>query len=409
MKILTRFGRSCTIGPARQQVPLLVTLAAPIREKEKARSPITLVPVIDISSSMRGPELEAAQDALARLSVHLRPGDRLGLVAFDEHARVLMPLTDCSWQIGATLRRIARGLVAGHGTNLGAGLLAGLDLLAAAPGESGRRCLILLTDGQASCGPALERDDLVALVRESSRGARVSAFGYGPECDHDGLSGIADAAGGSYAFIEGADDVLGAFSRELGGLVSIYASDLQLEVEVDGQVQRTRLDDLPQGGDARRLFHVTIEPRRAPGDVDVGAVRVSFRDALGRAQTAGTLLRACFEQRHEDGPEDPEVARVSDELRLAEAQRRADKLAREGDLGSAWEVLERALGTISDQRLRDLLEHVLLPIYADPNAYAEQAAIRVTAHRTLAGHRQLTFVREVHALLAPRGTDDTDP
>jgi Ca-activated chloride channel family protein len=66
----------------------------------------------------------------------------------------------------------------------------------------------------------------------------VSAFGYGETgggvwggCDHDFLTAFSGQGNGNYAYVKNPDDALGAFGKELGGLLSTYATDLRLEIE----------------------------------------------------------------------------------------------------------------------------------------------------------------------------------
>jgi Ca-activated chloride channel family protein len=93
MKVGLRFIRSSVAAStADQSLELLVQLRAPAPTAGGERPPLCIVPVVDVSGSMRGPKLAAVQQALQELARHLVPGDHVGLVAFGSEARTLLPV-----------------------------------------------------------------------------------------------------------------------------------------------------------------------------------------------------------------------------------------------------------------------------------------------------------------------------
>ena len=118
----------------------------------------------------------------------LQPQDRIGVVRFDDQARVLAPLTPSS--NSGTLQNAFAGLEdATGGTMMGLGMAEGFRLLREA---SGNRRLILFTDG-------LTGDE--ERVRETSEqlrqaGISVTAVGVGDEWNEELLSHITDATQG---------------------------------------------------------------------------------------------------------------------------------------------------------------------------------------------------------------------
>lgn len=112
--------------------------------------PLDIVLVLDISGSMADPagsgagsKLDAAKIAARSFVVLLRPGqDRVSLVAFDQGARLALPLSEDRAAFDAALA----GLVPGEGTRIDLGLAAAGRALAEAR-PAARRALVLLTDG----------------------------------------------------------------------------------------------------------------------------------------------------------------------------------------------------------------------------------------------------------------------
>ena len=114
--------------------------------------------VVDVSGSMSGAKLHEAVEACCEFAGILDEagvGDRVALVPFSDTARVAARLGT-----GAEgVRKAARKLTIGGGTNLAAGLDAGWGALAK---QKGRRVLVVLTDGMPnSVDAALAQRDKV--------------------------------------------------------------------------------------------------------------------------------------------------------------------------------------------------------------------------------------------------------
>src|SRR3712207_2117900 len=74
------------------QVTLMLELLAPASsEAVDVRPPATLQVVLDRSGSMAGERLDVAKHALILLIDRLGPGDRLGVVSFDDTVDVVVP------------------------------------------------------------------------------------------------------------------------------------------------------------------------------------------------------------------------------------------------------------------------------------------------------------------------------
>lgn len=131
-------------------------------------------------------------------------------------------------------------------TNLAGGMLAGLELgnLPALP-EGMLVRVILFTDGHANAGGATNSAQLLPLLDAHRGRATLSAFGYGQDADQELLSDLALRGAGNYAFVATPDDASSAFARELGGLLSTYATDLEVKiVPAPGVVIRSVLSDV---------------------------------------------------------------------------------------------------------------------------------------------------------------------
>ncbi len=167
------------------------------------RAPLSLTLLVDRSASMgsvegrgRTPKIDLARDALLLATAALDPGDRVGVVAFDDVADWLLPPA----VLGATRERseieaMLAGLNTAGGTGIGAALDLALPIVGNQTGVASRH-LLLVTDGQDF---AADRDRLVAAVDAARRsGMTLSTIAVGEEADVSLLERLAAAGGGRF-------------------------------------------------------------------------------------------------------------------------------------------------------------------------------------------------------------------
>jgi Ca-activated chloride channel family protein len=139
-------------------------------------SDLQTVLVLDASNSMWARDvepsrLERQRRLAARLAVRL-PG-RLGVVYFAGRGYVLSPLTEDRDAVLMFVQALDPALVGQGGTSMAEGLRQGLDVLAGGD-ESGRRVLVVLTDGEATTEAEAVQDELARAAR-----MRVPVFPVG--------------------------------------------------------------------------------------------------------------------------------------------------------------------------------------------------------------------------------------
>jgi len=165
---------------------LVIALARPRLGEGEAKvsaSGIDIVCCIDLSRSMEAEDFkdEAGRQtnrlyvakATMRRFVEMRPGDRIGLIAFAGRAYVAAPLTLDHEFLLANLDRLGFGGIE-EGTAIGAGLTAALNRLSELKSKS--KIVILLTDGQNNSGKV---PPLTAAEVAETMGVKVYTVGIG--------------------------------------------------------------------------------------------------------------------------------------------------------------------------------------------------------------------------------------
>jgi len=270
------------LAAGRDELGLLLTISAhrPAPRIQAGRAPIDVAFVLDRSGSMGGDKIALAKDAVSQAIGHLGPDDRVSLVIFDNEIDVLQPLMPLDAATRISLRHALDQVEARGGTNLSGGWLTGCQQLAEhLPGRPGIRLqrAILLTDGQANDG-ITDPGELArhaAALRE--RGISTTAMGLGYGFNEVLLSGMVEAGGGNFAYIEFAGELPGFFAGEIGSLVDNAVLRPRLTLTLprglraqllnmfpssrEGKTITVQLRDLADGEEVNLVFVVTHRGR----------------------------------------------------------------------------------------------------------------------------------------------------
>lgn len=234
MEIIARFAHDKLDHSINTKTHLVVSVTAPTLDWVTKRPAICLIPLIDLSGSMDGPKLEYAKKSLMKLVDQLQPGDFSGLLAFESRAHVFVKPQPVTAQLKDELRKAIKGLRVMGGTNLWGGIESAVKCVQALdlPPKFLKR-VIMFTDGQPTEG-VTDTAQILKMTGASRGSVSVSSFGYGGGaygCDQEFLTKLAHEGQGNYAYVKDPDDALTAFGRELGGLLSTYAQDINVTLE----------------------------------------------------------------------------------------------------------------------------------------------------------------------------------
>jgi len=359
---------------------LVLNLQAPAVAVEDKRPPLCIIPLLDISGSMAGEKLAYAKRSLIKLIDHLSANDYCGLVTFTNVAEVVAKPVRCTKEAKEDLKRKVGDLHACTSTNIADALLQGFGIVNSMDlAIEVILRVILFTDGAANEGPAKTPKDILALVKPNIGRASVSAFGYGFDAQQDFLLNLAKSGNGNYSFVQNPDDALSVFGKELGGLLSTYATGLVLEiaplaghqitqvvsdVDVDeddlGQVS-IRIPDILSEETRNLVLAIKLQSQKSalPRAVNVFDVKFGYDILDANLRKERKILEAkvkvqFVKEGEQDTVPDAALDRIVGLAQIVRAQIEAEEQAKQGNFAQAAGLMQSVSAHIGARGLVDL-------------------------------------------------------
>ncbi|CAN4122435.1 unnamed protein product [Withania somnifera] len=182
--------------------------------------PIDLVTVLDVSGSMSGPKIQMLKRAMRLVISSLGSVDRLSIVAFSATPKRLLPLRRMTPQGQRSARRIIDRLVTSQGTCVAEALRKATKVLEERRERNPVASIMLLSDGQD------EKIQGSNTQNRRSKSTHLSSTRFGHIEIPVHSSGFGEKAGYSYEPTE--ED---AFSKCVGGLLSVVVQDLKIQLD----------------------------------------------------------------------------------------------------------------------------------------------------------------------------------
>eukprot|EP00727_Mastigamoeba_balamuthi_P000562 m51a1_g10502 hypothetical protein (1834) ;mRNA; f:128477-144920 len=350
-------------GVATLRAPVVTVHTASGANTEQ-RAGVDVVAVVDTSGSMSGAKIRLLVSTLHYLLTQLGPSDRIALVSFASTARALCGLRRVTEQARATIDGVVDTLRAGGGTDIWAGLNGALAILAGRTTRNAVSSVLLLTDGQDDRALQRVRDNMEGML---PAGCSVNTFGYGADHDAQLCADIARLGNGRFTFVSSTDDVGPAFATVLGGLLSVLAQSIEVQVLPEPGVTvvavrtKYRQQQTPEGvwtvhipdiyeGERRDVCIELELPRleEALSDPQVVArVRVSYTDpSNGEHKTGAAPFLAERPPKVLDAPVNEEIELQFLRLDTVDALERATTLANAKQFGQAKAVLQEMINKV---------------------------------------------------------------
>ncbi len=203
---------------------LVIAAARPAMAMEVANEP-TVVLAFDTSLSMEATDVTPSRIVAARAAAHrfievVPAGVRIGLVAFDQTAQVIIPPTTAKVVLDRAIDRLSLG----QGTAIGEAIYTSLDLLQSdAPADSREAggSIVLMSDGETTAG----RPEGPAAREAEARGVKISTVAFGTDnasvvvdfmtvpvpVDREALRAIAETTGGKVFEADSAEKIVSVF------------------------------------------------------------------------------------------------------------------------------------------------------------------------------------------------------
>lgn len=212
-------------------VALTVGFARPTRNERVPRKEATVMLAIDVSASMQAQDVQpsrlvAAQEAAGDFVKRMPDQFKIGLIAFDGTARVVVaPTTE-----HADVAEAIEGLRLGPRTAAGEAVFAAVDtLVASGAAENGAARVVLMSDGATTSGRTVE--DAAEAAKEANIPVSTIAFGTDEgvisiqgqsipvPVDRDAMRDLANTSGGKF-FEAASGEELAEVYRDIGRTVA---------------------------------------------------------------------------------------------------------------------------------------------------------------------------------------------
>lgn len=277
---------------------------------------VDMVIVLDRSGSMQGKKIIDAKNAINNLIDSLGDKDRFGLVSYSDGVMRHTALTHASLANRAQFKNAVQGIYADGGTNLGAGLKAGMNLLqqASSTGNLGR--VVLISDGHANQG-ITDPGSLGALAATAVKGEfGVTTVGVGIDFNEQLMTTIADQGTGNYYFMENPASFAEIFQKEFHNTRLAAATGVEVRLSLPQGVSLIDAAGYPieiknnqavfrpgniLSGQTRKLYLTLKVPTANENTYDIKEIEVAYnhQDKAGVVMLETPMTIACVKNKQE--------------------------------------------------------------------------------------------------------------
>jgi Ca-activated chloride channel homolog len=383
----THIGTSARLTLSQHNIPLLderqlvyalLQITCDERVDTKNIPSVEICLVIDRSTSMKGARIAMVKKNFDYIVSQLRPSDLISVVAFSDHAEVIISPTRIG-DLGESRKKVSEIKTFGA-TEIFKGLDLGSYVLRKGNFGSQIKTLFLLTDGHTYGD---EKNCFQLAEGLANDGIRVHAMGFGDEWNDDFLDQMTALSGGNAGFARSEKDLFDFFKEKITYSMSQYAQKVNLEFKSDEEVdikytfriqpevntmplsQSINLGSLSYGQKIILIIEFLIN-KLPYGKKELSLMDGRVRmEALGRefiyerhSVKSSLPIRASFEK---ETPPSIMVDAMS-RLTLYRMQEKARKEVESKSLGAASKHLKSLASKLESQGDRDLAHTIMLEV-----------------------------------------------
>ncbi|OGQ87007.1 MAG: hypothetical protein A2289_08025 [Deltaproteobacteria bacterium RIFOXYA12_FULL_58_15] len=288
-----------------------LAMATNVNLDERARTPLNLAVVVDVSGSMAsGGKLDYVKEGLLLMVSELGAEDRLALVTYSSYAQVVVasqPVGD-----GQVFLDAIGALYPQGSTNLYDGMVLGYQQVSDNLDGVALARVMLLSDGLANVGIV----DSASIIERSSaynnEGIGITTIGVGLDINQDLMRELSEQGGGNFYFIESPEKVIVVFKDELDFLVTPLANNLTATIELGENFTLVDVYGFSYNWDEGGNMVVTVPTVFASRRGGAMLIRVESRDALSALQgEVVTRITYSYEPLSNEGTVLPEETYIS--------------------------------------------------------------------------------------------------
>jgi Ca-activated chloride channel family protein len=253
---------------------------------------VDMVIVLDRSGSMQGRKIKDARQAVLKLLSSLSAKDRFAFITYSDGVQHVSTLNNVTENHREQLETLIHRITAGGGTNLGAGLQAGINLFASAPENENARKLILISDGLANKG-ITDPDRLASMAGVAvEKEFAVSTVGVGNNFNELLMTTVADRGAGNYYYLENPMAFAEVFQKELFFSKATLATNVSISFPLNKGISLVNAAGYPikiqknhaifhpgdlRAGQTRKLFLTLQVPTASTGSFELGKIKAHYR------------------------------------------------------------------------------------------------------------------------------------
>ena len=315
--------------------------------------------------------LGLVKKALTLLVDQLRSTDKVGIVVYGSHGRLVLPHTGIEQR--STILSAINALRPRGSTNAEEGLRIGYDLAWRNASVNHINRVILCSDGVANVGNTGPDAILKEIRTYVDKGITLSTVGFGMGNYNDVLmEQLADTGNGSYAYIDTISEAKRIFVENLTGTLQLIAKDAKIQVDFNPEVvSRFRLlgyenrrlnheefrDDTVDAGEVgsghqvTALYEVKVHPD-ATGKMATVSIRYADADNHKVSEVSKAIT---VSQLHESFDTAPATFRLAAAVAEFAEILRESYWAKDGSLDTVHQVVKDAFPEIDSEGIVELM------------------------------------------------------